>query len=154
MRSLSRAALLTTLLVSAPAAVAYGVQERLSQREGKALVEEHLSLDPRGGEDEGLRDEILARLEAHGELSAREAARWRKMVLDLAARGPKLDKGEGEQSLWEDEGRGMFLVGGETRRTPAAAPPGAWRRPASAGTDSTSSTGRSPAAAIPLRREG
>lgn len=109
------AILRVSLLVLASAA-ALGQETRLSQREGKALVEEYLALDARGAEDRERCDEILARLEAHGELSAREAARWRKTVLALAAKGPRLEEDRGEHFLWEDEQRGMYIVDGETRR--------------------------------------
>ena len=87
-----------------------------SAREQSKLVEEYLSLDRRSPEGFARGREILARLDEVPPLSASEARSWAKKIHKAWSKGRKLKKKSGRVYWWEDEERGMFIVGGETKR--------------------------------------
>ena len=84
--------------------------------EQKKLLRAFFELDPRSPKaaDEGRK--ILAQLDSLPALSQRQARDWRKKILRLAAKGRRLDKKSRRSWLWEKEKKGLYIVGGETRR--------------------------------------
>ena len=59
--------------------------------------------------------ELLGRVEELPPLSAKEAKRWRKDLLELAGERREVEK-KGRNYWWEDEKRGLYIVGGQTRK--------------------------------------
>jgi len=92
-------------------------------RDLDALVAEFVSLDPMDAEQRARGDAILAEVERVPPLTAKDSARWRKKLDKLVAKKPALESKSGRHFLWpaEDgaEDRGLYVVGGETRRPKA-----------------------------------
>jgi pimeloyl-ACP methyl ester carboxylesterase len=91
----------------------------LSAREAEELIEQYFELD--GRSETGCRgqDEVLRALDEYEPLDERDVKSWRKKLDKLWAKGPKLEKKSGRHYLWEDEERGLYIVGGEDRRPEA-----------------------------------
>ena len=103
-------------LSAAPAAHAAQEPEPPSKREVKELFEEWQQLDPRQAEQFEREQQILARLELVP-LKKNAEKTWRKDLAkwqDRALR--KLPKKGGSHYYWEDEKKGLFLIGGETKK--------------------------------------
>ena len=111
-RSFVPAALLGAL------AVAGSAQEPRppSSREQEELVKTYLALDGRASDGLAQQRSILARLEDVGELSASDAKAWRKKLAKLWDKGKAIEKKPGQKHFWAEEKRGLFIVGGETKR--------------------------------------
>lgn len=84
--------------------------------EQKKLIRAFFDLDPRSTKADDERGKILARLDSIPALSPRQAADWRKKILKRAAKGRRLDKKEHRTWFWEKEKKGLYIVGGETKR--------------------------------------
>ena len=86
------------------------------------LVREYLALDGRSAEGHARQGEILERIDLLPPLKPREVRDWRKRLLREQAKGRKLEK-SGRNWFWDDQKRrirrGLYLVGGETRRPKA-----------------------------------
>ncbi len=84
--------------------------------EQKKLLRAFFELDPRSAEaaDEGRK--ILAHLDRLPALSPRQARDWRKKILKQAAKGRRLDKKNLRSWLWEKEKKGLYIIGGETKK--------------------------------------
>ncbi|HEX9792980.1 MAG TPA: hypothetical protein VGC54_03275 [Planctomycetota bacterium] len=85
-------------------------------REQDELVQQYLELDARteAGRPEQLA--ILARLDTLEPLRVSELKSWQKKLAKFHAKGRKLPTGSGRHWFWEDEERGLYIVGGETSR--------------------------------------
>jgi pimeloyl-ACP methyl ester carboxylesterase len=80
-------------------------------------VQAYIAADERTPDGRATRARILAELDASTEpLSAAEVKTWRKRILDAWAEGPKLEQKKGRHHLWEDEQRGLYIVGGEHKQ--------------------------------------
>jgi len=97
------------------AAGAAGDDDDLSDKQVEALAEEYLALDGRTDAGRQRQLAILAELDGQPALDARDAKRWRKTFLELAADGPELEKRSGRKWFWEEEERGLYIVGGKTK---------------------------------------
>ncbi|MEW6072218.1 MAG: hypothetical protein AB1726_06420 [Planctomycetota bacterium] len=91
-------------------------QEALSAREIDRLVAEYVELDGVTETGRERQDEILSRLAGLEPLSEGKALAWKKEVWALWAKGPGLEKKSGRHFLWEDEEKGLYIIGGETKR--------------------------------------
>ncbi len=95
-----------------------------SAGEQKQLIEAYFdSLWAADGRTSGRREErsrILARLDAVP-LTKSQAAAQTKAVLKLWEKGRELEKGGGQAFFWEEEERGLYIVGGEGKRPEALA---------------------------------
>jgi hypothetical protein len=111
------ALLLVSLLLGVAVPLSRGAPgDAPSDREVGKLVEEYLELDGTtevGGERRG---EILTRLDLLDPLSESKVRSWRKKIAKLWSKGPKLEKKSGRRFLWEKEEKGLYILGGETRR--------------------------------------
>ncbi len=87
-----------------------------SKREQEKLVEEYLALDPREAADLARRLEILRRLDAVSLDQKRRVKSWTRFLDRRWAKGPRLEAKRGRHFWWEDEERGLYYVGGETKR--------------------------------------
>ena len=87
-----------------------------SARETNELIEAYFLAD--GRTDEGLAEQrrVVARLDEGPELTASQAKTWRKKLLKVWSKGRKLEKDSGKAFFFEEEERGLFIVGGETKR--------------------------------------
>jgi len=111
-RSLVPAALLGSLALAVP-----GQEPRPpSAREQEDLVKAYLALDARSSAGLAEQRSILARLETVGELSESDAKAWRKKLSKLWDKGRTIERKPGQKHFWEEEKRGLFIVGGETKR--------------------------------------
>lgn len=87
-----------------------------SKRETKKLFEEWKELDPRDGEQFAREQEILAQLE-RVPLKKNGEKIWRKDLAKWQDRDQrKLPTKGGSHYFWEDEEKGLFLIGGETKK--------------------------------------
>ena len=111
------AAALTPVLLAVLAAVGAAPSAPPAPREVDELVDAWWEADARSEAGLDERRRILARLdEITGPLGSREIATWTKTLTKRWEKGPRLDKGSGRQFWWEQEERGLFFVGGETKR--------------------------------------
>ena len=87
-----------------------------SAREIDTLIDEFLAAPWWNAEGLATRDGIAERLDTLPPLSAREARSWRKTLLGRAQKlDAKLPKKSGRRFFWEDEERGLYIVGGKTK---------------------------------------
>ncbi|RKY17930.1 MAG: hypothetical protein DRQ55_14600 [Planctomycetota bacterium] len=109
-------------LVSSPALAPHPMRPRapgdsLSARQIDALIDEFLALPWWSRDGLLARDKLAAQLDELPPLTAREAKSWRKKLLDRAQKlDAKLPKKSGRHFLWEDDDRGMFIVGGKLKK--------------------------------------
>ncbi len=88
--------------------------------EQKKLVEAYFATDGRTPAGCTERRRILAELE-RVPLDASSVAAAQKAVLERWKKGPELEKDSGQAYFWEQEKRGLFIVGGETKKPKALA---------------------------------
>lgn len=86
-----------------------------SRRETTELVRSFLQLDGKTSDGRQAQREILARLESVPGLRARDVRDWRKTLEKEHRRLRTLEDGN-RNFWWPDEERGLYMVGGETRR--------------------------------------
>jgi len=79
------------------------------------LVAEYYANDWKTPEGIARHDEILAQLELVPPLDAKSRKSWDKKLDKLWSKGPKLDK-KGRNYLWEDEKRGLYIIGGKSKK--------------------------------------
>ncbi len=91
-----------------------------SATEQKKLVEAYFAADGTGAAGRAERRRILAELE-RVPLDAASAAAAQKLVQERWKKGPELEKDSGQAYFWEEEKRGLYIVGGETKRPKALA---------------------------------
>jgi hypothetical protein len=91
-----------------------------SATEQKKLVEAWFGADWQTQEGRAERRRILAELE-RVPLDAASAAAAQKLVLERWKKGPELEKDSGQAYFWEEEKRGFYIVGGETKKPKALA---------------------------------
>ncbi|MBC8329593.1 MAG: hypothetical protein H8E31_12700 [Planctomycetes bacterium] len=85
-------------------------------REIRKLVDLYFELDPLEAADYSRRLEIVVRLDGVALDSSSKRQRWRKDLMKAASKRPELPDEAGEHWAWEEERRGRFFIGGETRR--------------------------------------
>lgn len=76
------------------------------------LVEEYFANDWKTHEGMIRQDEILVELALVAPLDAKARKSWDKKLAKLWKKGPKLKK-KGRNYLWEDEKRGLYIIGGK-----------------------------------------
>lgn len=86
-----------------------------SRREATELIRSFLAQDGRTEDGRKWQQRALDRLALVPPLREREDADWRKRILREHARGRRLET-SGRNYWWEDDKRGLYYVGGETRR--------------------------------------
>lgn len=91
-------------------------QDKLSRREQEALVLEYTALSGHTSEDRNEQARILKRLEVVPWPRKSDLKRWHKTFAKNDAKGRRLEKKDGQRWYWEDEKRGKFYVGGNTKR--------------------------------------
>ena len=106
------------LVLAALALAPKQAPEAPSAKEVESLVAEYVGLDAKAEAGRARQDEILARLAALPPLSAKDAAAWRKKLAKLTDKGAELEPKSGRHFLWPDEGdgRGLYIVTGETKK--------------------------------------
>ena len=87
-----------------------------SAREVEKLVAEYVTLDGTTAAGRVRQDEILGALEPLEPLSESKAKSWRKKIAKLGGKGATLEKKKGKRYLWEEEEKGLYIVGGEAKR--------------------------------------
>ena len=85
-----------------------------SKRQQNKLVQEFLELDAWLSPDRERRELILEELANVPPLSDRQLKSWLKSIGKLWSKGPQLEKSSGRAYLWEEEKRGLYIVGGNT----------------------------------------
>jgi len=90
-------------------------QEAPNKKEQKALVEEYLSLDARDESQDARRAAIIDTLNLVPLDSAKLLKTWRKELDKRWAKGRQLEKKSGSHYYWEEEQRGLYYVGGDTK---------------------------------------
>ncbi len=85
-------------------------------KEIEARIERYLELDDHTGLDERAR--ILEEVDrlAPEPLTEKEAKRWRERVFDAWGNGRRLPKKTGREHFWEKEKRGLYIIGGVTKK--------------------------------------
>ena len=86
-----------------------------SAREQQKLVEAYFEVDSRTPEGLERRAEILARLDAVPPLSSSQIKSWKKKILKIWSKGRTIDKKNGQRYFFEDEDRGLYIVGGDKK---------------------------------------
>jgi pimeloyl-ACP methyl ester carboxylesterase len=112
--------MLAQLVLAVLAHPAAARQELLSTSAQKALTEAYLAADWTSPEGRAERRRILRELEPVV-LTPSAAASSVKSVLKRWEKGRELEKSSGPAHFWEDEERGFFIVGGETKKPKALA---------------------------------
>jgi hypothetical protein len=108
---------LTLLALALPAPAPASPAPAAGGSDPLAQVQAYIAADERTPDGRATRARILAELDASTEpLSAAEVKTWRKRILDAWAEGPKLEQKKGRHHLWEDEQRGLYIVGGEHKQ--------------------------------------
>lgn len=92
------------------------LREAPDAKEIKALIDEYLELDARSLEGMQRQDEIFARLDELPPLTERDRKQWSKEIVKRWQKGPKLEKQSGRHYYWEDAKKGLYIVGGESKR--------------------------------------
>lgn len=85
-------------------------------KEIKQLIAEYVELDGREREGMQRQDEILARLDELPALTDRERKKWSDEIRKRWEKGPKMEKKSGRHYFWEDAKKGLYIVGGESKR--------------------------------------
>jgi poly(3-hydroxybutyrate) depolymerase len=111
--------MLATLLASA-LALAPQAAKAPSAAEQKALVEAYFAADWLTPEGRAERRRILGEA-ARVRLAPAAAAAAVKTVHERWKKGPELEKKKGQTHFWEEEKRGLFLVGGNVKKPKALA---------------------------------
>jgi len=110
MKAITAALLLSTPLTTLPQ------DNAPTRRELKELVERYFELDWKRPEDIAEQRRILERIEPLPELQPRDAKNWRKKLLKQWEKGPRLPRKGGKHYLWEEEEKGLFLLGGKLEK--------------------------------------
>jgi hypothetical protein len=105
-------ALLVLALVALPG-------QEPSSRELQEAVEAYVALDPRTPDGRAEQLRLLELLERAPEPRESQLRTWRKRIDKLLGKQRELEPKSGEYRWWVDEGRGRFLVRGETKRPKA-----------------------------------
>ena len=87
-----------------------------SSKEQSKLVEAYFEADGRTSEGQAQRAEILDRLTAVPALSNSDIKRWKKKILKVWSKGRAIDKKTGQRYFFEDEDRGLYIVGGKKKK--------------------------------------
>lgn len=87
-----------------------------SSKEQLKLVEAYVDLDSKTREGRAAQLEILAQLAAVPGPSASDAKSWAKKIDKLRKQLPTFEKKSGRRHWWEEEERGLYIVGGETKK--------------------------------------
>jgi pimeloyl-ACP methyl ester carboxylesterase len=88
----------------------------LGKRDVDKIVDEFLALPWWTRDGLRQRDALAERLDGLPPLSAREAKSWKKTLLEKAQKlDAKLPKKSGKHWFWEDEERGLYIVGGKLK---------------------------------------
>ena len=103
-----------SLATAAPA-----FQGRAPEADPTALLEACFAADGYTPKGRAEQRRIVAELESHPPLSGKDARKWAKTALALAAKGRKLEKKSGQRYFWEEEERGLYVLGGETKKPEA-----------------------------------
>ena len=101
-------------------ALAFPQEKAPDANQQKALIEAYFAADWAKPEGRVERRAILAELE-RVPLDAAGAAANLKLVLKRWEKGPELEKDRGQTYFWEKEKRGLFIVGGNTKKPKALA---------------------------------
>ena len=105
--------------VAAPIApVAPSPQAPADDKALQAKLEKYLSLDELSAEGRSARAALIKELEAEAPdaLTPAQVKSWGKKILEAWEDGPKLEKKDGRHHLWEKDERGLYIVGGESKK--------------------------------------
>ena len=118
MKACTQAALLLAvpLALSPPHAPFAALQERLSRKVQEGLVRDYTALSGHTLEERDEQERILKRLELVPWPRKSDVNRWYKTFAKNNSKGRKLEKKGGQRWYWEDEKRGRYFVGGNTKR--------------------------------------
>ena len=97
-------------------AVGFAQDEPPSSREQQKLVEAFFEADGRTDEDLEQRATILERLSAVPALSKSEIKSWKKKILKAWGAGRTIDKKTGQRYFFEEDDRGLYIVGGKKKK--------------------------------------
>ncbi|MFT5291649.1 MAG: putative esterase [Planctomycetota bacterium] len=87
-------------------------QRAPSVRQQKKIVEEFLKQDGWTSVGRQRRESLLTELMLVPPLGERQQKSWIKTIGKLWSKGPQLEKSSGRAYLWEEEERGLYIVGG------------------------------------------
>ena len=113
--------MLLTAILSCLPLLADGLPQQASPslREIRKLVDEFFALDLQRDDEVERGMEIARRLDSYPLDSSAKKKRWRKELLSAAGKRQQLTRKAGEYWTWEEERRGRFLIGGETKKPKA-----------------------------------
>jgi dienelactone hydrolase len=109
---------LRVALLLACCATGVGAQESpaLSPRDQEKLAAAYFAADARSTAGIGEQRRLLQQLAGAPELTEAESKAWRKKLEKLWTQGRELEKKAGQAYFWEKEERGLYIVGGETKK--------------------------------------
>ncbi len=116
MPSVLATALAVILLAVLPGPVAD--VDRKTAKEIEARIEQYFALDGRKSEGHAERTRLLLEIDelAPEPLSAKEAKTWRAKIQGSWDDGPRLPKKTGREHFWEEDKRGLYIIGGVTKK--------------------------------------
>ena len=111
------ALLLVPVLLAAPLLDPPDIDRKVA-KQVEALLEEFFQHDGRSREGLSERERILEEVDrlAPDPLTAKETDRWRDAVLEAWETGPEIPKKTGREHFWEDDERGLYIIGGVTKK--------------------------------------
>ncbi len=107
--------LISTLLIFLCTSAALTAQRPPSSSEIGKLIKRWNQLAPRDAKDQKEAATILTRLDEGPPLTKRQAQDWRKKIVKSWKKGRKIEK-KGRNYFWEKEKRGLYYVGGKTKK--------------------------------------
>ncbi len=87
-----------------------------SLKEQEAWVQAYLELDRRSAPGRTEAPRLLSELERAGEPTPADLSAWRKRIARLQRKLRPLEQKSGRHLWWEEESRGLYIVGGEEKR--------------------------------------
>ena len=112
---------LTSATFFTAVAIAFAAQDDKppSSGETKKLIEAFFEADARTYEGFAEQRQILERLDLGEELTEKDVKSWKKKLIKQWEKGPKIPKKSGKAFFWDDEERGLYIVGGEKKKPKA-----------------------------------
>ncbi len=110
------AALALPLATLPPGETGAASQDPLRRKDQEELVRAYFALDSRTPESRAEQARILGRLEGVPWPRKSDLKRWRKTFAKIHSKGRELERKGGQRWYWEEERRGKYYVGGDTKK--------------------------------------
>lgn len=92
--------------------------DKQTAKQVEARIEEFFTVDGRTQQGHAERAKLLLEIDelAPDPLTAKEAESWRKLIFKQWEKGRRLPKKTGREYFWKDEKRGLYIIGGVTKK--------------------------------------